>query len=145
MSKKDKINPFLIVGVISVLGVAGYFAYKMLKPKVNNAGVSAEDMNNPSGLESDSNIHKKGDKGVAVKTIQSLLNSIITMAKRSNKVSGSGEQRRIKIASLKPLTEDGIWGSKTDSNANQIVGRNKLSINELRSFQENWTKTYNVG
>lgn len=145
MSKKDKINPFLIVGIISVLGVAGYFAYKMLKPKVNNAGISPEDMNNPSGLESDSNIHKKGDKGVAVKTIQSLLNSIITMAKRSSKVSGSGEQRRVKIASLKPLVEDGIWGSKTDSIANQIIGRNKLSINELRSFQENWTKTYNVG
>ena len=113
----------------------------------------------------------KGSKGDEAKTIQQALNNIINDAKKvksgvkntinptqgliyvdafgympvDSSSSDAKESRRLAVANIKPLTLDGIFGSKSVNALYIIMGKDSATYNEVKDKRINFSKAYGLG
>jgi hypothetical protein len=87
----------------------------------------------------------KGDEGSEAKTIQQTLNNIISDAGKAKSSDATKEARRKEVASLKPLTLDGVFDADSVSVLKVIMGKDSASYNEVRDKRLAFSKAYGLG
>lgn len=130
--KKHKTT--LMAGLVLVLCVAVYFYRDEIKSffskgsSLSSAGTTVASTSTPSIMSpstttntSDTNdtVLKKGSQGQKVKELQVLIN------------------KRLEAANMgfPKLVEDGIFGAKTESRLQLLIGKKSISINEFKKYK----------
>ncbi len=121
---------FIIVASVLVLIGAGYFYYLKRKQKksmsFSNSGkneptgktiISGPTVNKPTNISSTGFPLKSGSRGENVKVVQTYINTQL-----------------YKFPGFKPLTADGIWGSKTEEAARLIGLANPVTQDIFRKI-----------
>jgi hypothetical protein len=124
---------YIQIGIVAFASIGAiYGGYKLVKYIMNKYKFNGD------------KIISEGDKGDEAKTIQQTLNNIISDASKTKSSDATKETRRKAIASLNPLTVNGIFDADSVSVLSVIMGKNSASYNDVKDKRIQFSKNYGM-